>query len=122
MSQIQSFEYPSRPLSHVTIDMHGLTEVICALIDSGADESLMDWGLAKQWGLQCTPLTQPLTARPLDGDHLFKITHVTELVNLMMSGGHHERVTLYLFDSAQNPLILGYPWLTLTLNGSLVRY
>lgn len=41
------------------------------LIDSGADESLMDWALAVKLNLKTELLSQPIEASALDGSLLF---------------------------------------------------
>lgn len=38
-----------------------------ALIDSGADESLMDWGLARKLGIESEPLVKSIRAKSLNG-------------------------------------------------------
>ena len=81
-----------------------------ALIDSGADESLMDWGLAKKLGLETKRLERPVKASSLNGHELFVITHVTDPVPLIM-GEHTELLTFYLYHSNTRTLVLGYPWL-----------
>ena len=58
-----------------------------ALIDSGADESFLDWGLAKRLGLEAKTLETPIKASSLNGHELFTITHATEPVLLIM--GEH---------------------------------
>lgn len=80
------------------------------LVDSGADESLMDWGFANQMGIKTVRLTQPLKARALDCGFIFDVTHVTEPVAICI-GDHHELMTFHLFHSAQHSLILGFPCL-----------
>ena len=54
------------------------------LIDSGANESLMDEGLAKKLGLETKRLERPVKASSLNGHELFIITHATEPVSLSM--------------------------------------
>ena len=110
MSRLSS-GFPPRTLTQVQvkIDRHVLTQGV--LIDSGADESLMDWGLAKKWNCGVIPLTQPLKASALDGRLLFTVTHCTMPIEVTVNATHTEHMTFHLFDSAQHPLILGYPWL-----------
>ncbi|CAK6983400.1 hypothetical protein L3Q82_001622 [Scomber scombrus] len=57
------------------------------LIDSGADESLMDWSLARQNQVKTIPLTHPVTASALDGRRLFRVTHCTEPIQINQSDG-----------------------------------
>ena len=51
----------SRTLTTVQV-MHHTTTELKALIDSGADESLMDWELAEQLGLNTELLAKPIRA------------------------------------------------------------
>lgn len=78
-----------------------------ALIDSGADESLMDWRVAKRLGLKTETLAQSVRASALNGTTLFTIT---EPVTLTI-GDHSESINFYLFHSPARALILGLPWL-----------
>lgn len=100
----------SRSLMKIQVSHHDTTVSMGVLVDSGADESLMDWGFANQMGVRSAPLNQPLKASALDGSFIFNVTHVTEPVAIRI-GDHHELVTFHLFHSAQHPLILGFPWL-----------
>ena len=68
------------------------------LIDSGADESLMDWNLAKKLNIDCEPLTNPIRARSLNGADIFTISHISSPVKLSF-GNHHEDIQFHLFTS-----------------------
>ena len=65
---------------------------ISALIDSGADECLMDVTLARQAGISLVPLEHSLSPRAIDGRSLGTITHSTELLTLTLSGNHSESI------------------------------
>ena len=82
------------------------------LIDSGADESLMDWNLAKKLHIDCEPLARPIRARSLNGADIFVITHISSPLKLSI-GNHHENIQFHLFTSTSHSLILGQPWLFL---------
>lgn len=82
MSQRISSTY-HRVLTPAVVSSPSQVVSVGALIDSGADESFMDWGLARKLKL-CEPLTSPLEAKALDGRLLFKVTHVTQAVKLVM--------------------------------------
>ena len=43
------------------------------LIDSGADENLMDWNLAKKLHIDCEPLARPIRARYEVQEQAFKL-------------------------------------------------
>lgn len=64
----------SRTLTTVKVIHHSITE-LAALINSGADESLMDWRLAEELGLKTELLAKPINAKALNGTDLFTITH-----------------------------------------------
>ena len=82
------------------------------LVDSGADESFMDWRLAKRLNLRLIPLPKPLEAHALDGRLLCKITHRTDLIQMTISKEHTESLSFHLFNSPSHPIILGFPWLS----------
>ena len=80
------------------------------LIDSGADESLMDWKLARMLGIESEPLTKTIQAKSLNEKKLFTITHVSAQIQVSI-GQHHELMQFHLFTSTSHSLVLGYPWL-----------
>ena len=54
--------------SRMRLESRGLpTPARGALIDSGADESVIDWELAKLLNLKAIPLVHPINASALDG-------------------------------------------------------
>ena len=77
------------------------------LLDSGADESFIDAGLAAQLGVSTTALHSPLQANALNGKRLASVTHITALVSLLLSGNHREDIALYVIDSPMAPIVLG---------------
>lgn len=42
---------------------------------------------------------------------MFKVTRCTEPIQVTLNDNHTEIIQFHLFDSAQHPLILGFPWL-----------
>lgn len=84
----------SRSLTKIQVSQHDTTVSMGVLVDSGADESVMDWGFADKMDIK----TQPLKASALDGSFIFNVTHVTELVAICI-GDHHELMTIHLFHS-----------------------
>ena len=82
------------------------------LVDSGADESLMDWNLAKKLHIDCENLARPIRACSLNGADIFMITHITKPIEMAI-GNHHETIQFHLFNSTSHSLILGQPWLFL---------
>ncbi|CAK6949351.1 hypothetical protein FSCOSCO3_A016615 [Scomber scombrus] len=71
-----------RQLTQVEFSINNQTVTHGVLIDSGADESLMDWSLARQNQVKTIPLTHPVTASALDGRRLFRVTHCTEPIQI----------------------------------------
>jgi len=111
VSGLSTADSPSRKLTNIKVICHGISNSQKVLIDSGADESLMDSGLAHELRLKTELLSSPLKASALDGKLLFHVTHKTESVTIMIDD-HCELMSFHLFNSAQHPLILGFPWLT----------
>ena len=69
---------------------------VTALIDSGADESIMDWSLALRLGLHPEKLPSPMSARALDGHVLGRVTSRTNPVHMLLLGGHRETIQFML--------------------------
>ena len=84
-----------------------------ALLDSGADECLIDVSLAHQARIPLEPLDSVLSAQVLDGHSLGKITHHTIPLSLTLSGNHVESLQFYVLQAPTAPLVLGHPWLDL---------
>ena len=82
------------------------------LVDSGADESFMDWRLAKKLNLKWIPLSKPLEAHALDGRLLCKITHRTDPIQMTIPKEHTESLSFHLFNSPSHPRIRGFQWLS----------
>ena len=88
---------------------------ITALIDSGAAGCFLDIDLARRIKVPCFKLDHPRHVTALDGRPLGKgvVKHLTEPLDLRLSGNHCESIQLYLIDSPDMPLVLGHPWLVL---------
>ncbi|XP_078807233.1 uncharacterized protein LOC101167294 isoform X2 [Oryzias latipes] len=84
-----------------------------ALIDSGAEQSLIDHGLVSKLGLPIELLEAPVEASGLGGQHLSRITHRTKPVQLLTSGNHREVIQFFITQSTHTPIVLGYSWLKL---------
>ena len=80
-----------------------------ALIDSGADECLIDVALARQAGIPLEPVETVLSAQALDGHSLDKITHRTSPISLTLSGNHVETIQFFVLHAPTAPLVLGRP-------------
>ena len=81
------------------------------LIDSGAEDNLLDTQLAQQLGCAVEPLENPIPALALNGEVFTTITHKTSPVAMTVSGNHHEKFTFHLLSSPNTPIVLGHPWL-----------
>ncbi|XP_056911237.1 uncharacterized protein LOC130538040 [Takifugu flavidus] len=84
---------------------------VSVLIDSGADESLMDFSLARQAGVPLVPLDRSLSPQAIDGRSLGNITHRTIPLTLTLSGNHIESTRFLVLHAPTAPLVLGRPWL-----------
>uniref|UniRef100_A0A8C4DQ98 ribonuclease H n=1 Tax=Dicentrarchus labrax TaxID=13489 RepID=A0A8C4DQ98_DICLA len=84
---------------------------IAVLVDSGADESIMDQALALRLGLRPEKLSLPISASALDGHVLGRVTSQTNPVRMLLPGGHSETIQFLLLSTPSQPVILGYPWL-----------
>lgn len=82
-----------------------------ALVDSGAEDNLLDVELAKQLGCTLILLERPIPAVALDGKAFAEVTHKTSSLRLVISGNHQEQISFHLISAAQTPLVLGFPWL-----------
>ena len=82
-----------------------------ALVDSGADDCLIDFDFATQAGISLVPLSKPLSMQALNGNHLGNVTHQTVPLSLVISGNHVETIQFKVLHSSSAPLVLGRPWL-----------
>ena len=82
-----------------------------ALLDSGADECLIDVTLARQPGIPLEPMEAALSVQALDGHSLGKIMHRTVPLSLTLSGNHVETIQFLVLHAPTAPLVLGRPWL-----------
>lgn len=98
MSSLLASEHTSWVLTPVQVTRHTTATDLRALIDSRADDSLMDWGLVAKLRLNSEGLARPIETRALNGTELFSITHTTETVELY-THGHKELINFYLFQS-----------------------
>ncbi|KAK2885165.1 hypothetical protein Q8A73_021639 [Channa argus] len=107
--------FPDNPQTRLTVSTtlsyQSVSLPLLALVDSGAEHSLLDASLAKQWSLPLIPLDQPLKVRTLDGSVVTEISHKTAPLHLLVSGNHQEDMSFFLMHSPDNPLVLGYSWL-----------
>lgn len=100
----------ARNLTSIKVTHNTTVTELKVLIYSGADESLMDWGLARRLRVKTETVSRPIRARALNGNLLFTITHITEPIALTIDN-HNELMSFYLFHSPAHTMILGHPWL-----------
>uniref|UniRef100_A0A8C7X215 ribonuclease H n=1 Tax=Oryzias sinensis TaxID=183150 RepID=A0A8C7X215_9TELE len=84
-----------------------------ALVDSGAEHSLIDQRLVKDLSLSVDTLTTPINAAGLGGKQLTRITKRTSPVLILTSGNHREYHQFFVTQCPQTPIILGFSWLQL---------
>lgn len=89
----------------------GNSLALSTLINSGADENLIDCNLADQLPLSIQTLQKPHQAHALDGPLLSRVTHQTTSLQMLMEGSQKETISCLIIESPQFPLIVGYPWL-----------
>ncbi len=95
---------------NITLTWKGQSTELLALIDSGADESLLDSTVVVQLGLTTMCLDQLLGANALDSQLLTWVTTKTAPVDLLLSGNHQEELSFFV-KSPHIPVILGHPCL-----------
>ena len=96
----------------VTVSWDNQSISVGALIDSGADDCLIDHDFAKQAGIPLVPLSTPLSVTSLNGRSLGQVTHQTLPLSLVISGNHRETIQFKVLHSSSAPLVMGRPWLT----------
>ena len=101
---------PNR-LFPVTLTWGSETLSVSALIDSGADECLMDVSFACQAGVPLVALNHSLSPLAIDGHKLSAISYATRPLKLTISGNHTEWISFYVLHAPNAPLVLGQPWL-----------
>ena len=69
----------------VSLSWSGQSIPVGALVDSGADECLMDHTFAIQNNIPLIPLEKPLTAQGIDGHNLSQIAHQTTPLTLTIT-------------------------------------
>ncbi|XP_061136628.1 uncharacterized protein LOC133155378 [Syngnathus typhle] len=111
VSAFSGSQQKGRSLPIGALTCSGKSLQLGVLIDSGADESLIDWAFARQLGVRTEPLAKTVKAKALNGHALFDISQITEPLSLSF-GNHHEKIRLHVVTSPMSPIILGYPWLS----------
>ena len=115
MSRANITPHPAKPNSLFPVSLSWGLETLSvgALVDSGADECLMDVTLARQAGVPLESMDTTLSAQALDGHLLGKISHRTIPISLTISRNHTEEIRFFIIHAPTAPLVLGWPWLNL---------
>ncbi len=97
----------------VTLEINGRVMETVALIDSEAAGNFIDVSLARDNNIPLVPCDSHLAVAALDGRPLGSgcIQFTTENLQLCTGSLHTETIRLFVFQSPQNPIILGLPWL-----------
>ncbi|KAI4898934.1 hypothetical protein NFI96_007063 [Prochilodus magdalenae] len=86
-------------------------ERLHAFIDSGATGNFMDAAVAKALGVPVEPLLTPLPVSAIDRNLLKSGAIKTDKPILVQVGLHTERLSFFLTQAPDLPVILGFPWL-----------
>lgn len=79
----------------VSLNVNQTTHSLHAFIDTGAEQNLIDFKLAKQLHLSLIPFDPPILAMALNNQVLALITHQTEPIILTTFGNHWEVLTFF---------------------------
>lgn len=82
---------------------------VTVLVESGADESMIETALVRQLGICTQTLPRVKRANALNGQPLAKVRYCTQPVTLLISGNHSEKISLHLIDTPQVPLVRAAP-------------
>ena len=97
----------SRPLLCATLLWQDQTSPLTILLDSEADESFIDQELVHQMGIDTVPLGSPIETQALNGRPIARVERRTVPVNLLISGNHHESISLLVISSPLSPSYWG---------------
>lgn len=97
-----------RPLTKVIFMMNSDSLVLQVLVDSRAENNMMDDRVAKRLHQSHVKRSQPLSISPLNGILLCEVTHQRSSVTLVFES-HQEELNLLFLKSVHHPLILGLP-------------
>uniref|UniRef100_A0AAR2KLN8 CCHC-type domain-containing protein n=1 Tax=Pygocentrus nattereri TaxID=42514 RepID=A0AAR2KLN8_PYGNA len=112
-----SVSFTDMLLNHMSIDVTCIlaaeTFSVSALVDSGAAGNFMDIALAEQLKIPLQPMNNQLRIKALDGRPLGTgtVTKQTPDIDLQVGLFHREKISFFLVDSPDHPIILGYTWL-----------
>ncbi len=100
---------------HPTVNVvlsHGSSRIrTTALIDSGAPATYIDRNFANSHNFSLSPIDEPIQPTALDGRPIGStLIDSTTSVSLTIDS-YSETLDLYIVDSPQFPVVLGYSWL-----------
>uniref|UniRef100_A0A3B3HPI5 Gypsy retrotransposon integrase-like protein 1 n=1 Tax=Oryzias latipes TaxID=8090 RepID=A0A3B3HPI5_ORYLA len=95
----------------VKVSNKGQVFELQALVDSGAEHSLIDQRLVHDLSLSVEDLSTPINAAGLGGKQLTRITKRTSPFLILTSGNHREYCQFFVTQCPQTPIILGFSWL-----------
>lgn len=84
---------PPCTLTKVILRLNNRLLELEALIDSGAEESFMNWHIARENQLEVKKLTHPINASALNGQFIFQATHSTEPCEMTIDANHQETIS-----------------------------
>ena len=111
VSSVADSASPIRPTLSGELLLPSSSPPITALVNSGANESIMDRSLALWLGLNPEKLPSPISARVLDGQVLGRVTSRTNPVHMLLPRGHRETIRFMFLPTPTQPVILGHSWL-----------
>uniref|UniRef100_A0A3Q2ZPZ1 ribonuclease H n=1 Tax=Kryptolebias marmoratus TaxID=37003 RepID=A0A3Q2ZPZ1_KRYMA len=103
----------SRFFVHATLLNHQIKVPVRALINSGAEQSLISRDLVTRLQLKPTPLASPLPVLDISGQVITRITHKVAKLQFLVSGNHRQESDFLVFSAPNTQMILGFPWLQL---------
>ncbi|KAL3992222.1 crystallin, alpha A [Sarotherodon galilaeus] len=95
----------------VSLLLGQVTHTSRALVDSGAEQNLIDRDLADQLQIPLFEVNPPIPVKALNNQVFSHITHRTTPVTVVTSGNHRETLTFFTCQSPDTPILLGFPWL-----------
>jgi hypothetical protein len=109
----KEFTRTSAPILSVTLSQGELSELTCALIDTGCEGyAFIDKEYAQDKGIKLIPLKRPFSLYGYDGAEGDSRT-VKEYARCDVLNGDHvdKDVVLYATPLSHYPIVLGHPWL-----------
>lgn len=103
-------DFKPRLQLQVTLLLGQVTHISQALLDSGAEKSLIDRELAKQLHIPLFESNPPNPAKAPNNQVFSHITHCTAPITIVTSGNHRITLRFYIFQSADTAINLGFPW------------